>query len=173
MLAIGEAIVQYVGLYPNDQRILKIIDSELILARVGDERRAEMNDHDVRMFALVLEIISEAVDVGDLVLRAGATPEGLCLAFWMMMDGAFAAGMGSAPLEDVGIANPVAEAVRSSHYLLDGYGWRPLSQEWDYEATATRIRAHLTHAFNAADSDGHSVSYSLFQTATKEEARDV
>ena len=29
--------------------------------------------------------------------------------------------------------------VRNQHILLDGYGWKPFSTEWDYEATQKRI----------------------------------
>ena len=29
------------------------------------------------------------------------------------------------------------------HVLLDGYGWRPLSHEWDYEKTSERIQVEV------------------------------
>jgi hypothetical protein len=28
---------------------------------------------------------------------------------------------------------------RGANALLDGYGWRPLSNEWDYEVTRRRV----------------------------------
>jgi AcrR family transcriptional regulator len=158
MVAVGESILRYVERYPQDQRILKIIDSELILAKVSGERQAEMNDYDVRVFLSVLGIIEEAVRVGDLEFRDGAGPAGLCFASWAMMDGAFAAVMGGAPLEAVGIPNPVAEAIRNGQYLLDGYGWRPLSREWDYEGATGRIRAYLDRMFLANAGDANTMS---------------
>jgi len=159
LVGIGEAISCYVKQYPDDQRVLKIIDSELILQRVGEEQRARMAQYDIHMFEHLAAIIMDAVQQEDLVLRDGATPQGLCFAFWAMMDGAFAASMGGAPLEEVGIVDPIAEVIRNCHYLLDGYGWHPLSSEWDYDTASARIREELGFESAATDGSGTVVSY--------------
>lgn len=143
LVAIGEAIGHYIRRYPHDQRILKIIDSETILQKVGEEQQLRMAEYDVRIYQILLDIVDDAIAQGDLVLPDKATPQGLCFAFWAMIDGAFASMMGGAPLEAVGITDPVAVAVRNGHYLADGYGWRPLSTEWDYEETSRRIRSTI------------------------------
>ena len=142
-MAMGETIRHYARLYPHDQRILKIIDAESILEKIPEEQQATMRDHDVRMFELMMEMVQGAVDQEDLVLRTGLTPENICFACWVMVDGAFAAQMGSAPLQEIGIDDPLGEVERSVHYLLDGYGWRPLSDEWDYEKTRRHVRSAI------------------------------
>jgi len=136
LVAIGVSIAAYTEAHPHDQRILKMIDAEAILERVNEEAQQQMQEYDVRIFRVLHEIAEKAVSNGDLVLRPGLTTEGLCFTFWAMMDGAFAASYGGAPLEEIGIPNPLDEVIRSGHCLMDGYGWRPLSTEWDYERTA-------------------------------------
>lgn len=143
MLAVGETYEYYSGKYPDDMRILSIITAESILEKVSQEQQSQMEALDVRMFDILLGIIHDAIEQGDLVLAQGNTPETLCLALWALADGYFVATRGSAPLDRVGITDPLKKIVRSGHYLLDGYGWRPLYEEWDYEETSRRIRATI------------------------------
>ncbi len=149
LVGIGEIIRLYFNAYPNDQHILKIIDSELILDKVSDEQREQMQKYDVHIFSVLIAVVQEAIDAGDLELRDGTTPQSLVFAFWAMMDGAFAARMGGAPLEEAGIEDPIGEIARNGHYLLDGYGWRPLSKETGYEKSAAKMRADAEQAFKA------------------------
>ena len=143
MVALGETMAFYVKYQSDNQRILKIIDSEAILQHVPEGQQAQMKRYDIQVFLGVLGIIEEAISAGDLVLRAGSTAQGLCFAFWAMVDGSFDATMGGAPLKEAGIEDPMAEVVRNCHYLMDGYGWHPLSSECDYEAITRRIHAYL------------------------------
>lgn len=142
MVALGEAMVFYSKYHADDQRILKLIDSETILDRVPEHQKEKMNSYDVQVFQALVGVIQDAVAEGDLELR-GSTAEGLGLAFWALMDGSFAANMGGAPLKETGIDNPTAEVIRHGHYLMDGHGWRPLSRECDYAAVSQRVRAVL------------------------------
>jgi AcrR family transcriptional regulator len=145
MAAIGEAMVFYSKYYADDQRILKLIDAETILAKVPESQRNAMKEYDVQLFFVLVGIVRDGVSAGDLVLRGDSTVQGLSFALWAMIDGSFAASMGSAPLEEAGIPDPTAEVVRIAHYLMDGYGWRPLQSEWDYEACARRFRSILAN----------------------------
>ncbi len=158
MVGIGEAIKLYFSFNPDDQRILKIIDSELILHKVAEDQRKQMDACDIKLFATVLGVIQDAIDGGTLELRNGATPQGILLAFWSMIDGAFAAANGGAPLEEAGITDPIGEAIRNGHYLLDGYGWRPLSHEADYERSSEQIRAEIGRAFNTPAGVEHTAT---------------
>ena len=143
ILAIGEMMAFYSKYHADDQRILKLIDAETILEKVPESQQEKMKGYDVQVFQTLVGVIQDAISAGDLVLREDSTAQGLAFAFWAMMDGCFAASMGGAPLEEAGIADPTAEVVRNGHYLMDGYGCRPLSHEWDYEATTRRVRAFL------------------------------
>jgi len=143
MVALGEAMVIYSKVYADDQRILKLIDSEAVLEGVSEDLKDEMESYDVAVFSVLAGVIQDAVKAGDLQLRPGLTVEGLALAFWALIDGSFAAGMGGAPLEKAGVTDATAEVIRHAHYLMDGHGWRPLLAECDYTAVSQRVRAML------------------------------
>lgn len=143
MVALGEAIVYYTRHHADDQRILKIIDSETILRTAPQSQQDQMKAYDIEIFLITLGVIQEAVDKGDLVLPDDLAARGLCFTFWVMVDGCFSATMGGAPLDEVGLGEPTAIVMRNAHYLMDGYGWRPLYNEWDYEETARKVRELL------------------------------
>lgn len=143
MVAMGEMMAYYFKHEADDNRILKIIDAEAILDKVPESQQAEMKQYDIQVFNILLAIVKDAISAGDLALKNGATPQGLAFAFWAMMDGCLAASIGGAPLKEAKINDPAAEVVRNGHYLMDGYEWRPLSSECDYEVVARRVRALL------------------------------
>ena len=143
LVALGETFEYYSREYPDDMRILTIITAESLLEKVSEDLRAEMDALDARMFDIMLDIVEDAIAQGDLKLRQGSTAKSVCVAFWALADGYFAATRGSVPLDAVGMTDPLKELVRTGHYLLDGYGWRPLYDEWDYEETSRRIRSTI------------------------------
>ncbi len=143
LVAVAHAVAHTAFESPADQRILKIIDAELILEKVSAGQQNQMVGYDVRVFASVLGIIEDGVKAGHLTLRPGMRVESLCLGLWCLVDGTLAALMGGAPLEEIGVADPMGEMIRNGHMLLDGYGWKPLSREHDYEAAARRFQDYL------------------------------
>ena len=143
MVALGEAYECYSRQHPDDMRVLAIITAESLLEKVSEELRSQMDALDARMFEIMLDIVKDAIAQGDLKLRQGSTAKSVCVAFWALADGYFAATRGSVPLDAVGMTDPLKELVRTGHYLLDGYGWRPLFDEWDYEETSRRIRSKI------------------------------
>lgn len=146
MMAVGEALRVYSARYSDNMRIVATISDEAIAKRVSDAQQARMRELDADMFRTLLEIIREATDKGDITFPEGLRGESLCFALWTMIDGCAAAMRGSAPLEEIGIADPIGDLLPSTHRLLDGYGWRPLLSEWDYEASMERICRFLDKA---------------------------
>lgn len=156
MAALGETLVFYSTHYADDQRILKLIDAEMILKKAPDNQRETMKGYDIRVYELVLDVIQDGIAQGDLVLKGDRTASGLCFAFWTLIDGSFSASMGGAPLAEAGIENPTAEAVRNGHYLMDAYGWRPLYDEWDYATITRNVRESLSNELMYTDNSVES-----------------
>lgn len=98
---------------------------------------------DRRIFDLVQAIIDDAEREGDLRFPAGTSSKTLTLTLIALVDGLALALRGSVPLAQLEIADPVDALIRNVHVLFDGYGWRPLSGEWDYQATERRIATTL------------------------------
>ncbi|MCX5758884.1 MAG: hypothetical protein NTU83_10345, partial [Candidatus Hydrogenedentes bacterium] len=39
----------------------------------------------------------------------------------------------------LGVDNPAGDILASAHRLLDGYGWQPLHDDWDYDVVYRRV----------------------------------
>jgi hypothetical protein len=85
-------------------------------------------------------IVRDAVSRGDLVLPAGVAPEQMIFGLWSMYFGGLFLMSSDVDLERKGgVTDPMNALRRGAGALLDGYGWRPLSTEWDYDATRKRV----------------------------------
>ena len=143
MMAVGEAISHYSSRFTDNMRILAVISSQTIIEKASERPRALAIELDTRMFRVLQSIVEDAVECGDLVMPEGTRPQTLCFALWAMFDGWTSAVRGSAPLQEVDIPNPMIELFESAQRMLDGYGWQPLTSEWDYDATRRRIHDAL------------------------------
>jgi AcrR family transcriptional regulator len=141
MAAFGEAIDHFSREYADHARILSLINAEVVLERVSPEQQERLQAADIEFFELILGIVNEAVEIGDLVLKKGQTAESLCYALWSMVDGWASTARHTALLERFGIRHPIYEVLWNAHRLMDAYGWHPLLSEWDYKATSDHILA--------------------------------
>ncbi|MCP4643834.1 MAG: helix-turn-helix transcriptional regulator [bacterium] len=143
MVAVDTAFHLYAQLYSDSLRILSIIRTEPVLEGVPSETRDQLGQLSTGLFGIVQEIVDDAVRVGDLDPPNGTSPLTLTLTLWTLALGIAVVIPGVPPLESVGITDPMAELAPGTAPILDGYGWRPLSSEWDYEETRRRVRAHI------------------------------
>lgn len=143
MLGVGEAIRLYSRRYADNMRIVAVIGDEAIAEKTSKEQHERMRQLDEEGFGILVQIVNDAIAGGDLVLPENVRPQSLCLALWAMVDGCAAAMRGSAPLDTMGVGDPLLEIQPSVQRMFDGYGWRPLSSEWDYETTLKQVRMHL------------------------------
>ena len=91
-------------------------------------------------------IVKEAVAAGDLSLPEGLNAEAFIFSLWATIFGGFCLLFSGANLFDPGPSFKEQGTPENVHLvrmcgrgLLDGYGWRPLSTEWDYRETMRRI----------------------------------
>jgi len=138
MMAIGEMVRYYADRCADDLRISNLGGTDVILEKVSPDLRRQYAELNKKIFDLVQDVIEDAVREGDLVFRPGMTKEGLTLTLIAMIDGLALALRGSIPLDQVGIDNPITALFRNVHVLFDGYGWRPVYDEWDYEEVERR-----------------------------------
>ena len=143
MMAVGEAINHYSDRFTDNMRILAVISSQTIIEKASESQRALAVGLDMRMFGVLQDIVEDAIECGDLVMPEDTRPQTLCFTLWAMIDGWTSAVRGSAPLQEVGIPNPMTELFESAQRMFDGYGWQPLTSEWDYDATRRRIHDTL------------------------------
>lgn len=143
MVAIGEAVELFARLNAQDARIFQIINAEAIIQKASAESFSAMKNAVFRGFHIMVGVIRDAIACGDVTPPPGVRPEDMTFALWALTDGGYTAASGWIPFHEVGIGAPFATAMQNCHVLGDGYGWKPLSSEWDYEATLRRVRAEL------------------------------
>jgi len=78
-----------------------------------------------------------------LELLGNRTPEDLVFGLWALNFGAYTIITGSGSLEETGIADPIAALRQNQNLLLDGYHWRPLSSEQDFNATFDQVKREV------------------------------
>lgn len=144
MLAIGVAEELFVRLHPfhfRSESIIKMADLE---DRASPERQGKLKELEGCCFGTVVKIVDEAVEQGDLTLPPGILPADLVLALWAIQAGTHQAIHNyRSLLLTFGVTAPFRVLRLHENNLLDGYGWKPLGSEWDYQDTFRRIAREI------------------------------
>lgn len=143
MAAIGAAAEEFVERYPHHFAVEQIIRSTSMWEKTSEERREFMSMCEQRCMQIVGGVVRDGIAQGDLSVPEGMKPEDLVFGLWAMHFGAFTIITSSESLDQIGIDEPVASLRKNQNLLLDGYGWRPLSYEFDYAATMDQVRQEV------------------------------
>lgn len=143
MAAVGQATELYGVLYADDARVFQVVNGEAITQKVSDRSIWRMRSSGLRTVNVMSGIVRDAISQGDLTLAEGHTVEDLIYHLWLLGEVGKATTSIWLPPSELGIASPFAAIIRSANLLADGYGWRPLSTEWDYEETIGRVRREI------------------------------
>jgi len=148
MVSISEMIRHYAERYTDDLRISNFSGTDVVLEKVSLDLQRQHAELDKQIFDLVKGVIDDGERDGDLVFRPGTTSQTLTLTLIALIDGLGLALQGSVPLDLVEIADPVDALIRNVHVLFDGYGWRPLYDEWDYKDVERRVLSTVIAEMN-------------------------
>ncbi len=141
--AIGSAATIFVQLFPDHFKLEHIIRSSSIWEKTSEKRRTIMRSCERRCMGIVGGIVRDAIAHADLTLDDGIVPEDLVFGLWSISVGAFSIITTSDQLVELGIQEPFETYRQNVHRLLDGFGWRPLSADYDSVAVDDRIRAEV------------------------------
>jgi AcrR family transcriptional regulator len=142
ILAVGEAIGLFTRLYQSDSRLLHTAmgplrekaSPERVLALSREENAAIQTVHGI--------LVSGAKD-GDLPLEGEVSVEEIALGAWGLVDGAFTLIESGIPFHCLELRDPFHKVWHFFNIAADGYGWKPLLNEWDYEETLVRLRKQV------------------------------
>lgn len=138
--AIGLADELFARLYPHYFGSELIIKMAMLQERATPERRESLKEPEQRCFQAVLDLVYAAVANGDLVLTPPMNAVDVTFVCVSMAIGAHTTTLNFPNLfEGKGLGNPLVALREGYHRLLDGYGWKPLSSEWDYSETDRRL----------------------------------
>jgi len=138
MVAIGIAAAIMSQFHPDFFNIEQLVRTRSVWEKTSPERRAHLEELLPSTFAIGTGIVRDAREVGDLA-ETMSTDKEIVFALWSMGIGSFLLGTGAVWLKAVGLEHPLESMVRNRQVFLDGLGWRPLSTDWDYMATAKKV----------------------------------
>jgi hypothetical protein len=143
MVALAEAELLYSHLHPEHYRALQTIRVASQLGRLAASRNTRIQQCESRLITLLMEIVLDALNLGDLQLKDRQRPSELIFTLWSLSFGARALMNSEVATRRSDVDNRLGVARDATELLLDALGWMPLSREWDYERTRERIREDL------------------------------
>jgi len=144
MTAIGQADELFVLLYPDHFRAEQIFKIDSLWAKTSPERREKLQFYDLRCLSINVDIVRDAIAQSDLELRLLKSPEELVYTLVSLTFGSHRLALTDGPIiQQLSIENPFTLLRASVQILLDGIGWQPLTNEWDYKATYNRIQQEI------------------------------
>jgi len=140
VLAFGEAVALFARLYPDDSRILHTATGP-IREKASIERVTALREKEHEAVCMLHALLLQAVARGELLLdNEGATIEEMAFGIWALVDGSFTLIESGIPENALGIRDPFTRMFRAFNVLADGYGWRPLFRERDWEEMLADVR---------------------------------
>jgi AcrR family transcriptional regulator len=119
------------------------VTSARLRAKTSPERQQALRAAELRVQAIGAGIVREGVGAGDLTLPRHVTADDLYFALWACIWGGVGIERSGFPYQDAGIHHPMKTVRRAMLTMLDGFGWRPLTHEWDYRTTCRRVEREI------------------------------
>lgn len=143
LLAITIAAELFARLFPDHIKVETILRSESIWSKTSADRRLTMRCGEQRCMGIVAGVVRDGVAHGDLQLPAKVTAEDLVFGLWSMNYGAQAIIASCESLAELGVNDPFVAIRDNVARILDGYGFRPLSSEQDYDQLRADVIAKV------------------------------
>lgn len=140
LATVGAAAEAFVEQFPVHFEVEQIVRANSIWEKTSPERRALMESCERNCMATVVEIVRQAVAGGDLSLKGTTTPEEIVFGMWSIYLGVQTITHSSSVLAEIGIRDPIASLRTNQQMMLDGYGWRPLSSDFDYTTHMDQVK---------------------------------
>ncbi len=137
--AIMVSYLIWAKLHPAQLFAVLTAHSPSVTACSSDNRLIEHNQCEHQLMELIGVEINLAINTGDLTLPPDMLFEQVTFAYWSAAWGAMALIMSkgeSIKLEPMVLER---ESFTNSRLILDGFGWKPLSNEKDYNQTVRKI----------------------------------
>lgn len=142
-LAVMVSYVIWAKLNPSQLFILLSAHSPSVTACCSDARNENHMQQEAQLMALMNKEIEKAISSGDLTLPKNMCLEQVTFAMWSASWGAMALIMSKGDSVKLGPMVLERESFTNSRLLLDGFGWKPLSKDWDYNESIKKIAIEI------------------------------
>lgn len=139
LVAVGVATRLFERLHPEHPASFVLIQANAPRSRISAESCQKFEMRNAGCHVILTGVVRDAIVAGDLKLPPGTDPDDVTFAVWSMSFGTGFLLGGGGPISCHETEDPDRAMRRNLHLVLDGLGWKPLSSEWDYEATEKRV----------------------------------
>ena len=137
--AIGIAHSLYAQLHPAELQNMQIIKSAAVREKIADNKQLQLLQLEQQITGIVLEIIRDAMNDGDIPPEQKYLPDSILFGIWTMGYGSNLLHLSGIPFEKLGMQAPLEMMWINSHKFLDSYQWKPLSNEFDIHALRKKL----------------------------------
>lgn len=139
IIAVLVSYVIWAKLHPSQLFMVLSAHSPIVSACCSDLRNENHSQCEVELMGLMNKEIEKAITVGDLQLPENMCLEQVTFALWSASWGAMALIMSKGDSVKLGPMVLERESFANGRLLLDGFGWKPLSTDWDYGESIRKI----------------------------------
>ncbi len=145
MAAIGCAAELFVIRYPDHFELEKVLSCRSIIEKTAENLQRNKTAAELRCISLVGGIVRDAVACGDLELAEPVQPDQVVFGLWSATYGGYSILDCGETIRQMGITDGFRMVREVNNRLLDGFGWKPLSTRFDYNAIFDQVRREIFH----------------------------
>lgn len=143
IMAIGTAYQIFTQRYPEEFDLLIATRTNNIRQKAAPQRVEDMSNADKVVQNQLRTVVRRAIADGMLVLPPHIGVDELCFTLWAMGFGILMLDQAKDVTTELQLPPARQMLFSQINLLLDGYGWKPLSSEFDYQQSLQRILFHM------------------------------
>lgn len=143
LTAVAVASQLLLRLNPDGFQAQLIIWVNSIAEKAPQERQASLGHLQSEVIEILTEIVQDAVQRKELVVPPEFAPLSLAHGMWAMLIGTELLAQERKSAASFEPLDSGTVTRRNLQVFWDGFGWKPLSTEWNYEATVRRVLDEL------------------------------
>ncbi len=152
--------------FPAHLQIYEYLQPAEMREKASTEHQALLFENEWRAHRLMSAVVEDALTLGDLILPDRMKAENVAYSIYCLSLGGYLSEIRGVPEDGVGIGNTLDTVQWAQIAFLDGIGWQPLSIDWDYRDTVSRIRS-------AMDVDGLIAESEILKRRLRQEQEEV
>lgn len=131
MAALAITVEWFVETFPQDFAAEIILRTETLQNKAAPERQYFLHACESRCLQIMAGLVRDGMAAGQLELTTGTSPEEIAFSLWSFFYGAHALLRTGTNLQSLGIKAPVKSIFQNTSLMLDGFGWKPFSDDID------------------------------------------
>ena len=140
--AVGFACCHFAKVYPDYFSVELMLKSHSFWEKADEARQHEYGMQGGRCFRIMHKIVTEGLQTGDLP-PSQMSSEQIVFSIASMAIGSHIMARNNHAAILAGITDPLKGLCQNVNVVLDGLNWKPLSNDYDYDAVDRRIKKEI------------------------------